>query len=84
MGNRIVSAVACAVIGIAVGGSIALQAQARQRAMYVSALDRSGAPVLDVAPEDLAIREDGVQREILRVVPADEHALIYEPGDAPK
>lgn len=76
MGTRILSAVACLLFGLAVVGSIALQAQARQRAMYVSVLDASGAPVLDVAPSDLAIREDGASREILRVVPADDPMQI--------
>ncbi len=71
MGNRFLAAVMCSLLGIAALGSIALQAQARERAMYVSVLDQSGAPVPDVSPSDLTIREDGVQREILRVVPAD-------------
>lgn len=44
--------------------------------MYVSVLDRSGAPVMDVAPSDLTIREDGIEREILRIVPADDPMQI--------
>jgi hypothetical protein len=76
MGNRIVTAVACGILGIAAVGSVALRAQPRQRAMYVSVLDGSGNPVMNVAPEDLVIREDGVRREILRVVPADDPMQI--------
>ena len=63
--------------GLAVTGSVGLQAQARQRSMYVSVLDEAGRPVLDVSPSDLAIREDGVPREILRLVPADEPAHVF-------
>jgi hypothetical protein len=76
MGSRVLSAAAWALLGISTLGSIALSAQARQRAMYVSVLDESGAPVLEVSPSDIAIREDGVQREILRIVPADEPMQI--------
>jgi hypothetical protein len=47
-------------------------AQALQRAMFVSALDKSGAPVEALAPADLVVREDNVAREILRIAPADE------------
>ena len=48
-------------------------AQALQRAMFVSALDKSsGAPVEALAPSDLVIREENVAREILSIAPADE------------
>lgn len=43
---------------------------ARQKALYVSVVDRDGAPVADIAPDDLIVREDGVAREVLRVEPA--------------
>jgi len=46
--------------------------QARQRAMYVSVLDDSGAPVPDLGPSDFVIREDNIAREVLTVVPAEE------------
>jgi VWFA-related protein len=46
--------------------------QARQRAMYVSVLDDSGAPVPDLGPSDFVIREDNIAREVLKVVPAEE------------
>ncbi|MGE0704790.1 MAG: hypothetical protein AB7F99_00350 [Vicinamibacterales bacterium] len=76
MGNRVLSSVSCVVIGIAALGSIALQAQTEQRAMYVSVLDKSGAPIPAISPSDLVVREDGIAREILRIVPADEPMQI--------
>lgn len=47
-------------------------AQAQERAIYASALDRAGAPVPGLGPADFIIREDKVAREILRVAPAAE------------
>lgn len=46
------------------------RAQAEQRAVYVSALDSSGAPVAALSPADIAVREDKVAREILSISPA--------------
>jgi hypothetical protein len=48
----------------------AVDAQAIQRALYVSALNEAGAPVADLAPSDLIVREDNAVREVLSVVPA--------------
>jgi hypothetical protein len=53
-----------------------LSAQALERAMYVSVVDKQGAPVDGVAPRDLVVREDNNTREILRVVPAGDPMLI--------
>ena len=53
-----------------------LSAQALERAMVVSVLDKEGAPVDVVGPKDLVVREDNVTREILRVVPAGDPLLI--------
>jgi VWFA-related protein len=47
-------------------------AQALQKSMYVSVVDQAGAPVPDLGPTDFIVREDGVAREVLSVVPADE------------
>ena len=47
------------------------QAQAKQRAIYVSALNPAGAPVPDLGPSDFIVREDNLTREILRVGPVD-------------
>jgi hypothetical protein len=42
-------------------------AQSVERTMFVSALDARGAPVEQLAPSDVMVREDGVAREVLRV-----------------
>jgi len=47
-----------------------ISAQAVQRSLYVSALDRAGAPVADLGPTDFIVREDKVAREVLSVGPA--------------
>ena len=44
--------------------------------MFVSVLDKSGAPVPDLGPPDFIVREDKVSREVLRVAPADEPMQI--------
>src|SRR5437867_12690791 len=51
-------------------------AQANLRAMYVSVVDDSGAPVPGLGPADFVVREDNVAREVLRVAPADEPMQI--------
>jgi hypothetical protein len=46
-------------------------AQARERVLYVSAYESSTEqPVKELQPDALVVREDGVRREVLRVVPA--------------
>ena len=44
----------------------------RERAMFVSAVDREGEPVTGLGPDAFIVREDGVRREILRVSRATE------------
>ena len=44
----------------------------RERTMFVSAVDAKGEPVKGLGPDDFIIREDGAQREVLRVTPAIE------------
>lgn len=51
-------------------GSVNATQQLRQRTIAVSVLGRSDLPVSDLAERDFSIKEDGVQREILRVAPA--------------
>jgi hypothetical protein len=47
-----------------------LGAQSQPRKIYTSLVDKKGAPVTDVTPADIVVREDGVAREILSVAPA--------------
>lgn len=48
-----------------------LNAQALERVLYVSVVEKSTqAPVTDLKPEDIVVREDEVKREVLRVTPA--------------
>lgn len=48
------------------------QSDARERTLYVSALDRDGEPVESLGPDAFVVREDGAPREVLQVLPADE------------
>src|SRR5579862_7887557 len=47
-----------------------LLAQTLRMGLYVSVVDQHGAPVPNIGPADLTVREDNVSREILRVDPA--------------
>lgn len=51
-------------------------AQTTERTIFASVLDAEGKPVATVAPEDVIVREDGVRREVLRVVPATDPMQI--------
>jgi Ca-activated chloride channel homolog len=53
-----------------------VRAQIEERAIYASVLDRAGAPVKALQTTDFIVREDGVQREILRVSPATDPLRI--------
>ena len=44
-----------------------VEAQAIEREMFVSVLDEQGVPVPDLGVSEFIVREDGVQREVLRV-----------------
>ncbi len=61
-----------AVLGAALLLPLSARAQARQRSLYVSVVDKSGAPVPDVSPQDIIVREDRTAREVLRVEKATE------------
>lgn len=52
-------------------GQTARPAAERSREVYVSMLDKRGAPVLDATVADFTVREDGKVREVLDVRPAD-------------
>lgn len=63
-------------VGLTLGATAPAAAQARERDLYVSALDSKNAAVPNLGPADFIVREDGVQREILRVTPASEPMQI--------
>lgn len=73
-----------AVVARALAGGIALvalvtvlQAQARERTLYVSVFDTATrAPVKDLGPDAFVVREDGARREVLRVTPATSPMLV--------
>ena len=58
-----------AVFALAVGSAPGMHAQAgaRERTLFVSALDSRGEPVTGLSPVDFVITEDGLRREVLRV-----------------
>ena len=47
--------------------TIAEQNEPRERALFVSAVDKDGEPVSGLEPDAFVVREDGVRREVLRV-----------------
>ncbi len=51
---------------------LSAQAGARERTLFVSALDGKGEPVEGLTPADVIVREDGVRREVLRISRATE------------
>ena len=76
MTNRRLFVAALSVAAFALAGSRTLDAQATQRAMYVSALNDAGAPIPDLGPSDFIVREDNMAREVLKVEPAVEPMQI--------
>jgi VWFA-related protein len=60
--------------GVLVRAGVPAQAQgdARERTLFVSAVDERGEPVEDLRVNDLIVREDGVRREVLRLSRATE------------
>lgn len=52
------------------------QADARERAMYVSVVNDDGEPVDGLGPDAFIVREDGTRREVLRVSRATEPIQI--------
>lgn len=64
-------------LAIAAGFADNAAAQGAQpRAVYVSVLDKDGAPVADLQPSDIVVREDNVAREILQIAPATDPMQI--------
>jgi hypothetical protein len=73
LGTRAAGALAALALATTV---VSLGAQAQQRRIYASVVDKKGAPVTGVTPADLVVREDGVAREILKVEPATDPMRI--------
>src|ERR1700676_1718076 len=65
MSNRRIFVAALSIAGGALASSGRVDAQAIQRAMYVSALTDAGAPIPGLGPSDFVVREDKMAREIL-------------------
>jgi VWFA-related protein len=63
-----------ALLALAAGAGTSIQAQAgaRERTLFVSAVDSRGEPVEGLGPTDFVITEDGRRREVLRVSKAIE------------
>jgi VWFA-related protein len=61
------SILALAALTLALRPDARAQAGAVERAVFASAVDRSGNPVEGLGPEAFVVRENGVRREILRV-----------------
>ena len=54
-------------VALLLGATAPAFAQADERVIYASVVDKNGEPVADLTPEDFIVREDGQTREILRV-----------------
>ena len=76
MTNRRLFVAALSIAACALSWTGTLDAQAIQRAMYVSALNEAGAPIPDLGPADFIVREDNMSREVLKVEPAVEPMQI--------
>ena len=66
---RLLVAMAVGLSNLAVLGQpqSALRAQSRERSMFVSVIESGGTPVEGLVTADFVIKEDGVEREVLRV-----------------
>ena len=76
MTNRRLFVAALSAAACALAWSGPLDAQAIQRAMYVSAVNDAGAPIPDLGPSDFIVREDNKAREVLKVEPAVDRMQI--------
>lgn len=65
----VVAGAVCVAVGLWAAPA-EVSAQAREKTIYVSVLDRDKKPIKTLQPEDITIREDNAAREILRIVPA--------------
>jgi VWFA-related protein len=81
MTRRLIPAVAVllTVLPPAAGGQDQAQTAVREgvaRRIYISATDDKGAPATDLTPQEITVREDGKQRDVLQVGPATETMQI--------
>ena len=76
MANRRLVVAALSVAACALAWGRPLDAQAIQRALYVSAVTDAGVPVPNLGPSDVIVREDNLTREVLKVEPAVEPMQI--------
>lgn len=82
---RVAAAGVLLMAALAGGRPAHLIAQSREHALYVSVLDQADNPVADLGPADFVVREDKVEREVLRVEPATDPmqiALLVDNSDA--
>lgn len=83
--TRRIGAPLAAALALATAAVITVDAQSRPRRLYVSVVDKKGAPVATITPADIVVREDGVAREVLKVEPATEPmrvALLVDNSEA--
>jgi VWFA-related protein len=52
------------------------QRQGREHSLYVTVIDKDGAPVTGLGPSDFVVKEDNLAREVLRVTPPTEPMQI--------
>jgi VWFA-related protein len=64
--TRLLTLAIAAVLCLLAPTSFSAQAP-RERTMFVSAVDEKGEPVQGLGPRDFIVREDGAEREVLRV-----------------
>jgi len=70
-----VTPVLCGLAALTIG-AVEAQRNVNQQRVYVSVVDKKGAPAPSLAVTDLTIKEDGVAREVLKVEPATDAMQI--------
>jgi hypothetical protein len=71
--SRAVLVLVAAALGLATVSSLTARTQSSgERTIFFAALDEAGKPVKDIKTEEILIREDGVDRELVSVKPSTE------------